>query len=1015
MRLTLFLILFILFHGIHAQLKHVSYTDKSSKARLSFHSNIWDASDLRSNTILYTHNAKNVFNGFCIGWDATNPNNKPESKHIEYRIKYVNGKWTPWQETHGAWAPGQSPSGLYWSHPQHSDNFEPASAIEFKLQKDDIKSIRLDLCEIIPSKNNNTRPKKSRSNNCPDQPYIIPRTDWWGPLDSTEIYYPNTNNSKQVAYTINTTHTFVHHGASSNVYANGADVVQFYWSLHVNSNGWKDIAYNFLVDHYGKIYKGRHNPDFPNRDAWGAHTGVCNPYSIAICLTGNFEDEYPTDTALASLVNMLSYQISLRGLDPLGKDFIVSDTIDVISGHRDAPGSSTACPGDSLHSWLPMIRQMVQNKLDSCQANIDLSLPNSSIDSFGSWQTQNMNITYSDDDSSTGIYRSLYLVTELDSLGRTANTQNGFLYDEFNTFRQDWIQQTGNWNISSDGMTSLDDNESNTNIYRTFNLDSSHTYLFHWKSQIIGSGSNQRGGMHFGCDSAHLTNRGNSYFLLIREDDNEIQLLKTVNDTYNLVKTEAYGIGKYIWYDQKILWDVNSGTINVFINDQFLYSWQDTLPIKSGNYISFRTGRTEMDFKFLRIYKSRSDSTHILIGPQSFNDIRYQNPSPNDPSGKVWTFSVDSSLNISTIDSAYINVDWTPPDTVSFISDGNTTGVDIDTVLTFDQYSSYWGPSSDVHSGILNYEYSMGSSPGANDLYGWSTTPDTFSLDSGQAVSNAQNIYYNVRAINNAGLISDILSSNGQIVFWPAATSSFTIDTNQMCYGDSIALMIQSQYYDSLVWMMGDATTLSFNDSIQWVQFDSSGTYPIYQMAFGPGGNNATTINNIITVHPLPFASFSINDSLLSLGDPFAIFINKSSGGYAYYWDFGDGNQSIDIQPWHEYNETGNYDVELIVQSEHCGNDTLIKSDFVHINTGMPELSYEYIKVLGNIIHFKEDLDLKNYSIRLYDIQSKLIKKWDKVSDNRIDVNPHLKERAIYVLMIKQNSEILIKETLLKK
>ncbi|HIF13824.1 MAG TPA: hypothetical protein EYQ86_00140 [Bacteroidetes bacterium] len=992
--------------------KHVSYTDKTSKAKLSFHTNIWDASNLRSSTIHYTHNAKNVFNGFCIGWDATNPNDIPENKHIEYRIKYVNGKWTPWQETHGAWAPGQSPSGLYWSHPQHSDNFAQANAIELKILKEDIKSIRLDLCEIIPSKKNKITPKQIRSNNCPDQPYIIPRTDWWGPLDSTEIYYPNANNSKQVAYTINTTHTFVHHGASSNVYANGADVVQFYWSLHVNSNGWKDIAYNFLVDHYGKIYKGRHNPDFPNQDAWGAHTGVCNPYSIAICLTGNFEDEYPTDTAVSSLVNMLSYQISLRGLDPLGKDFIVSDTIDVISGHRDAPGSSTACPGDSLHSWLPMIRQMVQDKIDSCN---DLSLPNSSIDSFGSWQSQNMNITYSDNDSSTGIYRSFYLVTDLDSIGRTSNTQNGFLYDEFSSLRQEWIQQTGSWNVSNDGMSSLDDNESNTNIYRDFAIDSSHNYLFHLKSQIIGSGSNQRGGVHFGCDSAHLTNRGNSYFLLIREDDNEIQLLKTVNDTYNLVKAEPYGIGKYIWYDQKILWDVDAGIINVFINDQFLFSWQDTLPIKTGNSISFRTGNTEMDFNFLRIYKSRNDSTHITIGPQSYNDIRYQNPSPTEPSGKIWTFSVDSSLNISTLDYAYINVDWTPPDTVSFISDGNTVGVDIDTVLSFDHYSSYWGPSSDTHSGILSYEYSMGSSPGSDNLAGWNTSIDTFTLDSGQAVTNAQNIYYNVRAINNAGLNGGILSSNGQIVFWPAATANFSIDTNEMCYGDSIALNIQSQYYDSLVWMMGNATTLSYNDSVQWVQFDSSGTYPIYQMAFGPGGNNANTISNNIIVYPLPFADFSINDSLLSLGDPFAIFINKSTGGYAYLWDFGDGDTSLDIQPWHEYSSSGNYDVILITQSEHCGSDTLIKNNFVHINTGLEELRPIPIQIRDNVIHFKNGFDLKNVSLQLYDIQSRLINQWRSISNDRIDLKPYLNERAIYFLLIKENGQIIMKAPLFKK
>ena len=371
-------------------------------------------------------------------------------------------------------------------------------------------------------------------------------------------------------------------------------------------------------------------------------------------------------------------------------------------------------------------------------------------------------------------------------------------------------------------------------------------------------------------------------------------------------------------------------------------------------------------------------------------------------------------MNISTIDSAYINVDWTPPASVSFVKDGNIMGIDIDTVSSFDQYSSYWGISSDQHSGILSYEYSMGSSPGDIDLVGWNTTPDTFSLDSGQAVSNAQNIYYNVRAINNAGLSSSVISSNGQMVFWPAATASYTIDTNQMCFGDSIALMIQSQYYDSLVWMMGNATALSYNDSIQWVQFDSSGIYPIYQMAFGPGGNNATTINNNISVHPLPFASFSIRDSLLSLGDPIAVFLNNSSGGYAFYWDFGDGYNSIDNQPWHEYSTPGVYDVTLIVQSEYCGNDTLIKNSFVHINTNIDNVDSSSISFYENVISFNNLNNLYKYSISLYDIQSKLIKKWDKISLSRINLNQHLKEKSIYFVTVSKNQQRIINKLILK-
>ena len=98
MRLFLFYVLFFFIQVVNAQLKHISYKDKTAKAKLSFHTNIWDASELRSNVIHYTHNSKKVFNGFCIGWDATNPSKNPDNKHIEYRIKNINGKWTKWQE-----------------------------------------------------------------------------------------------------------------------------------------------------------------------------------------------------------------------------------------------------------------------------------------------------------------------------------------------------------------------------------------------------------------------------------------------------------------------------------------------------------------------------------------------------------------------------------------------------------------------------------------------------------------------------------------------------------------------------------------------------------------------------------------------------------------------------------------------------------------------------------------------------------------------------------------------------
>ena len=81
---------------------------------------------------------------------------------------------------------------------------------------------------------------------------------------------------------------------------------------------------------------------------------------------GNYENLYPPQQTLDSLEKLLAWKCDIRGMDPVGQGFIVSATIDIISGHRDAPGSSTACPGDSLYAMLPDVRIGTKALMDAC-------------------------------------------------------------------------------------------------------------------------------------------------------------------------------------------------------------------------------------------------------------------------------------------------------------------------------------------------------------------------------------------------------------------------------------------------------------------------------------------------------------------------------------------------------------------------------------------------------------------------------------------------------------------------
>ena len=88
--------------------------------------------------------------------------------------------------------------------------------------------------------------------------------------------------------------------------------------------------------------------------------------------------------------------------------------------------------------------------------------------------------------------------------------------------------------------------------------------------------------------------------------------------------------------------------------------------------------------------------------------------------------------------------------------------MDLDSVKTLNTLSGSWQVSLDQHSNVADYLYSIGSSPGLNDVYNWTSSFGSNSVSVGGLNLIHQNIYYfNVRAENGAGLLSGISSSDG--------------------------------------------------------------------------------------------------------------------------------------------------------------------------------------------------------------------------------------------------------------
>ncbi|XP_049962046.1 uncharacterized protein LOC126482114 [Schistocerca serialis cubense] len=80
--------------------------------------------------------------------------------------------------------------------------------------------------------------------------------------------------------------------------------------MHMEGQGWFDIAYNFLVGMDGVVYEGR---------GWGivgSHTKNYNAASVGVAFIGHFMQELPSPEAVASLWRLLEQGVRLGHLSP---------------------------------------------------------------------------------------------------------------------------------------------------------------------------------------------------------------------------------------------------------------------------------------------------------------------------------------------------------------------------------------------------------------------------------------------------------------------------------------------------------------------------------------------------------------------------------------------------------------------------------------------------------------------------------------------------------------------------
>lgn len=158
----------------------------------------------------------------------------------------------------------------------------------------------------------------------------------------------------------------VHHAVTANDYS-AADVPGILRSIqafHIDSRGWDDIAYNFAVDKFGRIWEARGGG--VTNAVIGGHSLGANSLTSGIVALGNLSTVPPTQAMINAIGDLAGWKLFIHGTDPnsttsyrINADNMKYSegqlvTLPTIMGHRD--NNPTGCPGDFLYPQLGQIR-----------------------------------------------------------------------------------------------------------------------------------------------------------------------------------------------------------------------------------------------------------------------------------------------------------------------------------------------------------------------------------------------------------------------------------------------------------------------------------------------------------------------------------------------------------------------------------------------------------------------------------------------------------------------------------
>ncbi len=168
------------------------------------------------------------------------------------------------------------------------------------------------------------------------------------------------------------------------------------------------------------------------------------------------------------------------------------------------------------------------------------------------------------------------------------------------------------------------------------------------------------------------------------------------------------------------------------------------------------------------------------------------------------------------------------------------------------------------------------------------------------------------------------------------AVIDFSGDPLQGCAPLTVSFTNRSQYAEpsTFVWRFGDGQAMSNAINPVYTYYEP-GTYAVQLSGSNITNQVVTEVKTAyITVLAKPRAEFDLKPLVVYIPGGILYTKNNSFGAGRFFWDFGDGTTSEEVEPQHVYATTGSYDIALIAISPDNCSDTTRKDRAVSVQQG---------------------------------------------------------------------------------